>query len=154
MDQVEVTRVIPSTPDAVRELFWAIGDWTRIWGAMTIVDVSYDDGVHQEVAMTVERDSRTERVRTARFLVNGDIVFFSPQPPPTMAVHRGIWAFAPDPGGCRVTARREYSLLIEPGQLAAGHARRRVQYQARFEDRMGSILDSFVDHFETAGVSA
>jgi hypothetical protein len=154
MDHIEVTRVIPSAPDAVRELFWAIGEWTRIWDRLTRIDVGYDDGVHQEVTMTVTRDGRLERVRTARFRVDGDIAFFSPEPPPAMDSHRGAWAFAPDRAGCRVTARREYCLLPDSEHGSASNACHRAEYRARFESRLASILECFARHFAAAEVHA
>lgn len=152
MDAIEVSRILDSPPGPVRRQFWDFADWQRIWDRLTTVEVRYDDGAHQEIAMVVERDGRTEHVRTARFNVGGDIVFFSPQPPPTMSEHRGEWAFAAVPDGSQVTARREYELTRRHGEELDAFADRRSAYRISFRRRLVAILDCFADHFSESEV--
>jgi hypothetical protein len=144
-----------ATLDAPREdvaaLFWDIAAWHAIWHGIDDVDVRYDDGVHQEFAMGVQRDGRREDVRTIRYRHDdGDIGFFSPRPPPTMSAHSGAWLFEPDPLAadcCRVRARRDYRLIGAADESETELAVRRRHYRERFEDRLQAILDCFVDHF-------
>lgn len=132
----------------VVELFWDIGAWHAIWRGIDDVTVLYDDRVHQEFVMGVERDGRREDVRTIRYLRDdGDIDFFSPEPPPAMSVHCGRWAFLDVPEGCRVTARRAYVLSRSDDEADGDHAGRRRDYRGRFEVRLQAILDCFVVHF-------
>lgn len=147
VDRVEVSRRIPAPPEDVAELFWDIEHWQRIWDPISGIAVPYDDGAHQEFRMLVERDGRTEDVRTVRFREGGDIVFFSPVPPPMMAVHRGRWAFAPDGGGCVVRAVREYELLRGAAEGAPEFAARRAGFDRAFTERLGRILDGFAAHY-------
>jgi hypothetical protein len=154
MDALEVTRAVPAAEEPVRRQFWDFAGWQRIWDRLTTVEVRYDDGAHQEIAMAVERDGRTEYVRTARFMVDGDIVFFSPDPPPTMSEHRGAWLFASSRTGCAVTAKREYILTRRDDETPAAFAQRSREYHDAFRVRLGAILDCFVAHFAAAGASA
>lgn len=147
VDRIEVSRRVPAPPEDVAGLFWDIERWQRIWYPINEISVPYDDGVHQEFRMFVERDGRIEDVRTIRFRDGADIVFFSPVPPPMMAVHRGRWDFAPDGGGCVVRAVREYELLCGADEDAPGFAARRADFDRSFAERLGRILDSFAAHY-------
>lgn len=150
-DRAEAHATLDAPRAAVVDLFWDVEAWHDIWRKIDDVEVLYDDGVHQEFAMGVQRDGRREDVRTIRYRRDdGDIDFFSPRPPPTMATHNGAWLFAgggEPPATCRVSARRDYRLLREPGESAAEHAQRRGRYRERFEERLQAILDHFAAHF-------
>ena len=143
---------------AVAAVFWDISAWHAIWRKIDDVEVLYDDGVHQEFAMGVQRDGRREDVRTIRYRrSDGDIDFFSPQPPPTMTMHNGAWLFESDPalpGSCRVTAHRHYQLIAAADESRAEFLRRRRNYRQQFEERLQAILDCFVDHFATGRCSS
>lgn len=140
--------VLRASRDEVAALFWDIGAWHAIWHAIDDVTVLYDDHAHQEFVIGVQRDGRREDVRTIRYRrAGGDVDFFSPMPPPTMSLHVGSWGFMEAPGGCRVTARREYRLLEQDGETADDRARRRRAYADRFAERLQSILDCFVMHY-------
>jgi hypothetical protein len=154
MERIEISRVMPAAAGEVRPQFWDIAAWQRVWDRITTVDVLYDDGVHQEIEMTVERDGALERVRTARLSVGGDIEFFSPLPPPTMSVHHGAWRFADVPGGCLVTAQRDYRLLLSPGEPGPARNTRQLVYRAAFQRRLTAILDSFVAYFDPSRSAA
>jgi hypothetical protein len=151
MDSVEARRVLNCLPDRARSRFWDFASWQRIWDPIASTQVLYDDGVHQEIAMAVERDGGIERVRTVRYLLGGDIVFFSPDPPPTMNVHRGAWRFWPHGGRCLAVAQREYRLTRRPDEDERAFAARRRRYSERFEERLDAILSCFVDHFSQRG---
>ncbi|MFJ9843697.1 SRPBCC family protein [Kitasatospora sp. NPDC101155] len=157
-DMLSVSRSIAAPVAEVRALFWDIASWHAVWDRITSVRVHYDDGAHQEFDLEVERDGRTEFVRTVRFLApGGDIEFFSPTPPPGMADHVGAWRFTEQDGGCLVTAERNYELLpAQPGGSPSdpAHQDYRDAYRRRFEDRLGRILDSFVSHFEAGAQPA
>lgn len=151
-DHIEVDRMMPVGPRRAADVFWDIVGWQRVWDRINEVEVRYDDGQHQEFAMAVERDGRTEQVRTLRFRTGETAIdFFSPDPPPTMGFHRGQWRFASEEGGCRATAVRDYALLRGEDEDDAAYAARCAAYRERFEERLGRILDSFTDHFSSAG---
>jgi hypothetical protein len=155
--RVHVRAAVPE----VASLFWDVVAWTNVWNRIEQVSVLYDDPLHQEFRMEVERDGRTEAVRTIRFRDSlpgalaggggGDITFFSPNPPPTMTHHRGQWLFVPVGGGCGIVARRDYALRRGEEEAAAAYAERRRSYRHSFHRRLGLILDSFVDHFAAMG---
>jgi hypothetical protein len=151
-DVIEVSRVVEAAPREVADLFWDIEAWQAIWDRIDQVEVGYDDGVHQEFAMDVQRDGRTEQVRTIRFRDHGgDIAFFSPTPPPTMEHHAGEWLFVPEGERCRVVARRRYRLRRHEREGEAAFEERWREYGERFSARLDRILGCFSEHF-TPGV--
>ena len=151
LDVVRSSAFVPVPPAQVAELFWDIRAWHAIWTKIDDVEVHYDDRVHQEFAMGVQRDGRREDVRTIRYRRDdGDIDFFSPAPPPTMDVHNGGWGFHVDaarPGCCHVTARRAYRLVRAVGESDDAYGRRRQAYGERFAQRLDAILACFVAHY-------
>lgn len=151
LDAATAIALIPAPEREVSELFWDIGAWHRIWRRIDEVTVLYDDHVHQEFAMGVQRDGRREDVRTIRYRRDdGNIDFFTPVPPPTMVTHRGSWRFSPVlgmPGLCNASAHREYRLIQRPGEDDTAYRLRRKAYRENFSRRLQAILDSFVSHF-------
>ncbi len=151
IDIVESGVVMPAPRAQVAELFWNICAWHAIWTKIYEVEVRYDDRVHQEFVMGVQRDGRREDVRTIRYRRDdGDIDFFSPAPPPTMSAHNGRWGFrahSTDPGRCHVTARREYRLIRASAETDTAYRQRRAAYGERFTQRLESILGCFVAHY-------
>ncbi|GHC88097.1 SRPBCC family protein [Streptomyces flavofungini] len=149
MDRVDVSRPMAAPASRVGPLFWDITAWHRVWEPISEVAVLYEDPVHQEFTMAVERNGRIERIRTVRFRTTGhDMEFFTPQPPPMMSWHRGAWLIQDAPGGgCTVRATRDYRLRDEPGESAAAFGARRARFGQSFEIRVGAILDRFADHF-------
>lgn len=151
-DMADAEVDLPASSTVLRPLFWDIRRWNAIWRRIDEVRVSYDDGVHQEFAMVVERDGHSEQVRTVRYRHDdGTIGFFSPDPPPSMAAHRGEWQFDVGPtlessGTCRVRAVRHYRLRREGHETAAMFQDRREAYRLRFEQRLAAILQSFAEH--------
>lgn len=155
IDIVESHTIVPASRAQVAELFWNIRAWHAIWTKIDEVEVRYDDRVHQEFVMSVQRDGHREDVRTIRYLRDdGDIDFFSPRPPPTMSAHNGRWGFRPDPADCdrcHITARREYRLIRASAETDTGYRQRRTAYAEHFTQRLDAILDCFVAHYEHCG---
>jgi len=162
VDTIETRVHLPVPAVDVARLFWDVPAWMDVWNRIEQVAVLYDDQVHQEFAMEVERDGRIESVRTIRFRDTlpghpsrggGDIHFFSPTPPPTMTCHRGQWLFRPTGdeedavGRCTVIARRDYELTAIPREVPADFAYRRRVYHDNFEKRLAAILHSFTVHY-------
>lgn len=158
LDVVTATALVQAPPEQVAALFWDIDAWHRIWLRIDEVEVRYDDLVHQEFVMAVQRDGRQENVRTVRYRRDdGDIEFFTPQPPPTMDRHRGTWRFTADPdhpGRCRVDAGRAYRLIRDPRHDDDAHRSYRTSYARRFSRRLQAILDCFVEHHATDSPAA
>lgn len=153
-EHIEVGRLMAVRPEHAAAVFWDIARWYRVWDRISEVEVRYDDGMHQEFAMSVERDGRMEQVRTLRFRTGpGAIEFVSPEPPPSMAFHRGAWLFAAEGDGCRITAARQYELLREPDEDAEVSRILSAAYRDRFAQRLGRILDCFAEHFAEAARS-
>ena len=150
-DRAHAQASVAAPRSAVAALFWDIAAWHAIWLKIDDVEVLYDDGVHQEFLMGVQRDGRREDVRTIRYRrSDGNIDFFSPRPPPTMSIHNGAWLFESDPArpdSCRVMALRHYQLIVGSGETHAEFLRRRRTYRQQFETRLQAILDCFVNHF-------
>lgn len=158
-DLIEVRGLLPAPPQTVAELFWDICAWQAIWDRIEVVDVRYDDGLHQEFSMTVERDGHSEQVRTIRLRPgpDTDIAFFSPAPPPAMTWHRGLWAFRQatnGPAATEVLARREYALRPGRQEDAVAFAHRSSNYREGFRLRLGQILRCFGHHFAALGEPA
>jgi hypothetical protein len=148
-DTIEVARRMYAPCDEVVSLFWDIEAWHAVWDRINTVYLVYDDALHQEFSMSVERDGRIEQVRTIRFRTStGDIEFFSPDPPPTMVSHRGSWLFRTGPG-CLVTARREYRLHRYQSESIEELTRRRRKYAQNFSSRLERILECFADYFSS-----
>lgn len=151
-DVVRARAVVPASVPQVADLFWDVRGWHRIWNKIDEVAVLFDDGIHQEFRMMVQRDGRAEDVRTVRYRQpNGDVAFFSPAPPPAMTIHTGSWSFRDVSGGCEVTAVREYRLRPGPQETAAELAASRAAYAQAFTGRLQAILDAFVAHYRAIG---
>jgi hypothetical protein len=130
---------LAATPAAALEAFWDLDTWRAVWDRIEQVEISYADPCQQEFVMLVERDGRTERVRTVRYRRSREIELFSPDPPPGMRRHTGAWVFdATRTGGARVTAVRHYELL--PNGRPDG-------FHERFGLRLQAILDQFAVAF-------
>lgn len=149
--RLEVTRMIPASPARVADAFWDIEAWQRVWDPISAVTVGYCDGRGQEFTMRVDRDGRTEEVRTVRWRAHDRIDFFSPTAPPMMTWHRGSWIFAAAHGGCAVTAIREYQLAPDPAGTTASEDARADRFHDGFTTRVAAILDCFAAAFARPG---
>lgn len=152
--EFECSAVVPADLRVVSALFWDASAWQRVWSPMDQIQIQYDDGVHQEFWMTVNRDGVDERVRTIRFRYEETFIrFFTPNPPPMMREHAGSWGFAPHSDGTVVTATRRYAMKAA---LDAGRPEHRSNDDAfadSFQRRVDAILASFSNYFSGLGVS-
>lgn len=152
MDHIEAVLTMPSPSEAVSTLFWDICRWQQVWQPIEQVEVTYDDGWHQEFVMAVWRDNQREQVRTIRFRdQTANIHFFSPNAPPMMDVHHGTWRFEIVETGCRVTATRDYVLTRLPEEQDNVWIKRRMLFRSAFAQRLAAILARFHMHFDQAG---
>lgn len=106
----EARQQVDAPAQAVLDLVWDMDAWLRVWQPIEQVEVTYQDPVHQEFTMVVERDGRMEHVRTIRYRRPDRIDFFSPDPPPTMSRHSGSWVVEPEVTGCLLRAERHFDL--------------------------------------------
>jgi hypothetical protein len=148
MDSICPKRVIAARAADVRELFWDIAAWQRIWSPIDAVEVVYDDGLLQESLMTLGWGGGTTQIRIIRFREpDGNIAFFSPTPPPEMTTHVGRWEFEDRGDACAVTARRDYELRRDPAENDDAFSERRASFRAAFQGRVERILETFQAHY-------
>lgn len=151
MNAVQLIRTekeLPASALTLRELFWDIERWQKIWDPVHKVSVVYDDRQHQEFMMELEWRGERATIRTIRFLTgNGDIEFFSPNPPGEMTDHCGSWQFL-DTGEkkCRVVAQRQFRLRRSPDELDSDYSQREAEFATSFCSRLGRILDAFDEY--------
>lgn len=133
--------------------FWSLESLREGWPAITEVRLIYDDGVHQEAQMLVERDGATEHIRVIRVRKGTDIEIFTPEPPPMMTWHRGAWRFRTAKEGSLIIAEREYDLLRREGEGEIAYLERESAFKDAFEARLGRILASVGRGGEPCGSS-
>lgn len=116
-------------------MLWDMQRWREIWAPIEQVDVIYQDPCHQEFVMDVERDGAVEQVRTVRYRRADRIEFFSPQPPPMMSRHIGMWHVSEGAEGTTVRAIRRYDLRSAVDDPTT--------FDTNFAARLQRILDEF-----------
>lgn len=99
---------------SLEEVYRAYAD-IRCWGNVLsdVVDVHiyYDDTLHQEFDMTVQRDDHQEKVHSIRFCYPCfAIEIFQTQPPPLFKSMSGVWTFTPEGKSTAVRATRRFEL--------------------------------------------
>jgi len=105
--------------------FAAFSSWPRVLPHVRAVELVYDDGRHQELSITVERQGRRELVREVRLLYpQSRIEFFQPEPPELRQL-RGEWSFEPD--GERVTLATVNLRWVPDGEDATERLRARCR---------------------------
>ncbi|MFJ4209038.1 SRPBCC family protein [Paenarthrobacter sp. NPDC089675] len=150
--EFECSSVVPADLRAVSALFWDAAAWQRVWSPMDQIQIEYDDGVHQEFWMTVNRDGLDERVRTVRFRYEESLIrFFTPNPPPMMRQHAGSWDFAHHPDGTVVTATRRFAMKDRFDDSSLKRQWNADAFADSFQSRVDAILASFSSHFSDAG---
>ena len=119
--------IIEAPLNSVYEAYADIKGWRRVMGDILSVDVKYDDGMHQEFDMTVQRGSGQETVHSVRFCYPCQAIeMFQTQPPPLFDSMSGVWNFIPCSGGILVQATRKF----------------KIKKDVNFD---GSILESFLE---------
>ncbi|MFI3133001.1 SRPBCC family protein [Staphylococcus warneri] len=89
--------IINAPIEKVYNAYRNIENWKYALSDVLNIEVLYDDNIHQEFKMTVEREFKPETVRTIRFCKDfGDekeITLFQPVPPPQFKSMTGKWFF-------------------------------------------------------------
>ena len=107
VETVFIHRDVPTVYSA----FFNLEYWKQALLDVLNVNVLYDDGIHQEFLMTVERPNGAETVRGIRFCTpNKRIELFQPLPPPMFSRMVGVWTFQEVNGGTEVKAERWFRL--------------------------------------------
>lgn len=135
MRRAEAKVSMPVASATALDMLWDMQRWREIWAPIEQVEVIYQDPCHQEFVMDVERDGAVEQVRTIRYRRTDRIEFFSPQPPPTMTRHIGMWHVSDGADGTTVRAIRRYDLRDSIADPDA--------YDTNFAARLQRILDEF-----------
>jgi hypothetical protein len=148
MDRIDLETILPVPARQTADVFWNIERWHGIWNPIQQVTVLYDDGRLQEFEMVLVWNDAPITIRTLRIREpNGDIEFFSPNPPGEFSHHTGHWRFsAVDPSRCRVRADREFDVRREPGESGNAYRVRKEKVHAAFRVRLRRILDAFQVH--------
>lgn len=143
MHKVSATQRMSLPYEELQRLVWDIHEWKNFWSPLEEVHIQYDDGQHQDFEMLVNWQSALARVRTVRFRKsNGDICFFSPQPPPPMAVHQGIWKFSKkDDQYTQLTAVRYFELPFLNNEHLDAYAVRLEKFSLDFSSRLETLLE-------------
>jgi hypothetical protein len=148
MDRIELERSLPVPAAKAIDVFWDIERWHRIWKPIQQVAVVYDDGRLQEFEMDLFWHDAPITIRTVRLRgSNGDIEFFSPNPPGEFSHHTGCWRFSTlGPGRCRVSAVRDFIVRRDEDETAGAYHERKEKVRAAFSARLTRILDAFQAH--------
>ncbi len=88
-----------------------IATWKKVLDDVVDVTVHYDDALHQEFDMTVQRPSGQETVHAVRFCYpEASIEMFQTKPPPYFKSMSGVWKFEATNNGTLVQASRNFEL--------------------------------------------
>lgn len=89
--------IINAPINKVFDAYKDINNWKYALSDVLNIDILYDDNIHQEFKMTVERNFQPETVRTIRFCKDfgneKEITLFQPVPPPQFKSMTGKWNF-------------------------------------------------------------
>jgi hypothetical protein len=152
---VDVSRPAPMSSDRALACFWRPATLRKFWPSVEVFQAGYDDGLHQDGLMVVERDGRQERIRVIRLRRGREIAFFTPQAPPMMSRHTGSWRFEDAPtGGCVVRAAREYQLRRGEGESTPEFSAREREFAGRLRQRLDALLQAFAAHAAASPESA
>jgi hypothetical protein len=151
MTVLQVQKAMDVPIKTLCDALWNIQQLQRIWEPITQFSVEYDDGIHQECTMQVERNAQIEKIRIIRFRCDWEILFFNPDPPPMMRFHHGVWRLQPLGTGCSlVVAEREYELLLLPEESIEEFGLRQEQFQLSFRKRLSLMLARFEAYYAPA----
>ncbi len=142
MHRIESMRKIRAAESDVRHLIWDIKAWSCFWEQIQAVDILYDDGIHQDFIMSLSWQNRDSSIRTVRFRdQNGNIHFFSPQPPSPTTVHRGLWKLvASEDGTTALTAMRWFEMPIQEKENLETHSQHLKTFSEDFQTRLETLL--------------
>lgn len=142
---IELSLEIPAKIGTVKQLFWNIKAWDKIWEKVYSVDVNFDNGTLQDFSMTVERDGEVEHIRTIQEKdLSGNILLYSAVPPAKLQIHHGAWRFIDLGETTGVVCRRVFKMSKEyQSEFEA--------YKEEFQKRLNSILNAFKDYYLNGG---
>ena len=143
MHTVEAVKKIKAPCQDVWRLIWEIKSWACFWDPLHAVEVLYDDGFHQDFTMSVTWQNRESRVRTVRFRGgDGEIHFFSPEPPLPTAVHHGVWKLtANQDGTTTLAAMRSFDLPPFEEENFKNYSERLKIFSEGFQRRLGKLVE-------------
>ena len=150
MERFAIHKSYAAPAAVVRNVFWDVEQWQRIWNPVSRVDVLYDDRQFQEFQMGLLWRGRPITIRTIRMKQpNGDIGFFSPNPPGEFSHHTGSWRFHDEEGRghCAVVAEREFIVRRLEGESSEDYETRQRPICAAFRERVTRLLDAFDPYF-------
>lgn len=111
MKSVKEHLFINASPKKVYLAYADINVWEKAIDNVVGVKSYYNDSIHQEFDMTVEKDGKRETVHSIRFCFPcHSIEIFQTTPPPSLRYMSGVWRFENHNGGTLLIAER----LFEP----------------------------------------
>ncbi|MCI0382491.1 MAG: hypothetical protein L0207_05530 [Chlamydiae bacterium] len=103
--------LIRASIEKVYSAYVDIRGWKKVLDDVVDVHVDYDDGIHQEFNMTVQRGTSQETVHSVRFCYPYyAIEMFQTKPPPLFKSMSGVWKFIPQKNDVLVEATREFEI--------------------------------------------
>lgn len=103
--------VIDAPVEQVYGTYVDIQGWKKVLNDVVDVHVNYDDGIHQEFDMTVQRGNTQETVHSVRFCYPCHAIeIFQTKPPPLFKSMSGVWKFIPQNKGVLIQATREFEI--------------------------------------------
>lgn len=100
----------------VLDAYWMLERWPEVAPHVTAIELLYDDGDAQVLAMTVNTRGRIDRFKSVRVREGNTIRYVQPQPPPILRHHHGSWTFTEGAAGTRVVSR--HVIEVEPDNAA------------------------------------
>jgi ribosome-associated toxin RatA of RatAB toxin-antitoxin module len=103
--------LINSPLEHVYNAYADIEKWRNILDDVVSIQIFYDDGIHQEFDMTVQRGDNHETVHSIRFCFpNQKIEIFQTSPPPNFKFMSGVWKFVSENNNTLVRATRNFEV--------------------------------------------
>lgn len=140
---ISLNQKIACKPEKIIGCLWDIQTWTRFWAPLHKAEILYDDGRHQDFTLLLEWQASRVSMRTVRFLTDrGEICFFSPQPPPPLTVHQGVWQCVPDDTGHVILkALRWFRLPLLRQESKLEYESRLNHFCLDFRERLQKLLE-------------
>lgn len=143
MHTLEATKKIRAPLRDIWQLIWEIKSWAHFWEPVQTVDILYDDGIHQDFIMSLDWQNRDVRIRTVRFRDrDGNIQFFSPEPPSPTIIHQGMWKFLANEDDTTVlTTVRSFELPMVAKESIENYLQRLENLSEGFQARLEKLLE-------------
>ncbi|MDP1609099.1 MAG: SRPBCC family protein [Chlamydiales bacterium] len=143
MHTIKTTKKIRAPYKNVWQLIWEIKAWAHFWEPLQVVDILYEDGMHQDFVMSLSWQNRDASIRTVRFCAqDGTIHFFSPVPPFPTTIHQGSWKFASHgDDAVELTATRWFELPMLEKESTDNYLQRLKIFSQEFQVRLETLLE-------------